>query len=421
MSVTITSSLTVALVSGTGVTFNAPVVNLISTDNVYDVNNPTQTLTDMINAISSAELVGSANINGNTVGNTTIYTVPTGEKFIPTSIVFALTGITGSGVGPVINTGFTATDYDDYIDSTITTRYELDNGAFFAAGSGYSIGNTLTLSGGTVVSNDFATVDVTSGPLVSVAVNAAGTVYTPGDTVTMAGGVPVTRAIVTVQTVKLVSATINAGGTGYGATQTFNVTVVGGTRTVVATVNVTSDGAGVVDTVNSVVGGSYTVLPSLTANAVTGGTGSGLTLDLVFGINTITITTAGEYTTEVSSFTQFATSGSGTGATFNTALYGILGYTVSNPGTYITLPSNHIATTGGSGTGATFDGDWVETAGNFLTVGTSGELIQFVDLANEGANFVYMTGGEVLKVRVAFASTFTTYTLKAFVFGFTFA
>jgi hypothetical protein len=48
MTVSITSSLKVALVSGTGVTFSAPVVNLISTDDVYNPANPAQTLTAML-------------------------------------------------------------------------------------------------------------------------------------------------------------------------------------------------------------------------------------------------------------------------------------------------------------------------------------------------------------------------------------
>jgi hypothetical protein len=131
----------------------------------------------------------------------------------------------------------------------------------------------------------------------------------------------------------------------------------------------------------------------------------------------------GEYTTTVTSFTQFATSGSGTGATFNNGLYGVLGNTISDPGDYTVLPSNHIATSGGGG--ATFDATWDTIAGPFLSIDTVGQLVTFDNFQatgdDSGANYTYMTGGEVLKVRVQFAATFTTYTMKVFVFGFTFS
>lgn len=426
MTVTITSSLRVALVSGTGVTFDAPVVNLISTDDVYDVNSPTDTLTDLLSAISTSKLVGSATVNGAAIGDTSVYTVPIGIKFIPTAIVFALTNAVGTGNGPVVNVGFTAPNYLDFIDSTRSSFYELLGGAVFAPGSGYAISDNLTLSGGTVESSDFAHITITSASLAALNVNAAGTGYAPGDTITLAGGVALTRGVVTVQTVKLVSATINVGGTGYGNAQTFTVTVAGGTHSSTAQISVTSDVSGVVTTINSVSqAGSYTVLPTLTANVATGGTGTGLTLDLVFGILTKTITTNGEYTTTTASFTQFSTTSvSGVGATFNGATFGLDAYTIADPGTYITFPSNHVATTGGAGTGASFDATWTITEGPFFNVDTAGQLVEFADFSatatNSGAGYVYMTPGEVLKVRVAFPAELSTYTMKVFVFGFTF-
>ncbi len=425
MSVSITSALRVALVSGTGVTFDAPLVSLVSTDDVYSPENPAITLTDLLNAISSTTLLGSATIDATTVGNTPIFTAPTNQKIIPTSILFALTAVSGSGNGPSINAGFTGTAYNDYIDSTDASRFVLSGGAFFAAGTGITIGEVLTFSGGTPISSDNATVTVSSASLVSLNLNAPGTIYVPGDTITLAGGVAITRGIVTVATVKLVSATIHAsgGGTGYdgGSPTTFNVTVAGGTHSAAATVNVTTNGSGVVSTINSVtVAGSYTVLPTaMTSNIATGddGThhGTGLLLDLVFGINTFTITTMGEYTTETTTFTQFATtSAAGTGATFNTAVFGALGYTISGLGSYSVVPSNHITLTGG--TGVNFDATWIDTAGMFADTNTLGQFIQVTDFGGS----VYMTGGDRLFIRVSFASTFATYTLKAFVFGYAF-
>lgn len=74
----------------------------------------------------------------------------------------------------------------------------------------------------------------------------------------------------TIVTYEVVSATIS-GGTGYGSTQTFNLTVITSDGT--AVLNVTSDAVGAVDTVNSVVdGGTFTGISAVTS--VSGGTGN---------------------------------------------------------------------------------------------------------------------------------------------------
>ncbi len=81
--------------------------------------------------------------------------------------------------------------------------------------------------------------------------------------------------------------TIAAGGTGYAASSTFNVTVAGGSVASggsASVVSVTTNSSGVVTTVNSVVtAGLYnnTGIPSST-NSPTGGTGSGLSLTLTY-------------------------------------------------------------------------------------------------------------------------------------------
>ena len=177
--------------------------------------------------------------------------------------------------------------------------------------------------------------------LASIALNAAGTGYTPLDTITLTSGTPVsvdTRAIVTVATTKVVSATIAAGGTGYGNAQTFAAVLVGGTGTP-AQLNVTSNAGGVITTINSVsVAGSYTVNPSLAGVATTGGAGTGFTANVVIGVATVTIANAGQYTAVATSATQGATQGNagagglGTGATFNTMTFSVDSVFISNPG-----------------------------------------------------------------------------------------
>jgi hypothetical protein len=77
--------------------------------------------------------------------------------------------------------------------------------------------------------------------------------------------------------------TIASGGTGYAASATFNLTTAGGTGTQ-AVVSVTTNGSGVVTTINSISNfGSWSVLPT-TPNTPTGGAGSGCTLNLSFAV-----------------------------------------------------------------------------------------------------------------------------------------
>lgn len=80
------------------------------------------------------------------------------------------------------------------------------------------------------------------------------------------------------------AATIANGGSGYANSSTFNVTIAGGTFSPnAAIVSVTTNGSGVVTTVNSIVNiGYYTVNPA-TPNSPSGGAGSGLQLNLTFG------------------------------------------------------------------------------------------------------------------------------------------
>ena len=72
---------------------------------------------------------------------------------------------------------------------------------------------------------------------------------------------------------------VNSGGT---ATYAVNdiLTAAGGTFTRAATFRVTTVNVGVITAVELVDPGEYTVLPSMTANAVTGGGGSAATMDL---------------------------------------------------------------------------------------------------------------------------------------------
>ena len=74
------------------------------------------------------------------------------------------------------------------------------------------------------------------------------------------------------------SVAIDGGGTGYAVNDI--LTAAGGTGPRSATFRVTGQAAGVINAVELVDPGEYRELPTLAANAVTGGSGSGATLDL---------------------------------------------------------------------------------------------------------------------------------------------
>jgi len=86
--------------------------------------------------------------------------------------------------------------------------------------------------------------------------------------------------------ITIASATLVNSGTGGTYAVNNILSVAGGTGTA-ATIKVLTVTAGKITTYQLLTVGSYTVAPSLTANAVTGGGGSGATFDLTLAINLI--------------------------------------------------------------------------------------------------------------------------------------
>lgn len=158
--------------------------------------------------------------------------------------------------------------------------------------------------------NDFVTV-------ASATVVQPGTVYIPGQTITLASQAASTPPVVTIATTQVVSATVNAAGSG-GTNGTQTVTGTTGTGTKF-TASVTVAGGAITAVLSITLRGSYSVNPtSLAAEPVTGGSVTGATLAVVMGVSTVTISTAGNaFFASTNGVTQSATSGSGTGATFN--------------------------------------------------------------------------------------------------------
>jgi hypothetical protein len=130
------------------------------------------------------------------------------------------------------------------------------------------------------------------GTVTAITRTSAGSAYTSQPTVaisapTTAGGV---QATATFTLTLAATPTVSAGGSGYTVGDV--LTIVGGTSTQTATVTVATVSAGAVATVTISNFGVYTVAPSNPAS-VTGGTGTGATFNLSFGILSATITNAG--------------------------------------------------------------------------------------------------------------------------------
>ena len=200
----------------------------------------------------------------------------------------------------------------------------------------------------------------------------AGTGFTSLPVISPTGGTltsgvsPADPAQAVATSLKVVSATINAPGTGVAINDTFNLTdgtlaVAGtyGNGTVTAGVNavLTVSSAQLVGLAINATGSSYAAGDTVTLAGGTSSVAAIITVDTVTAgaITTFHVSTPGTYTVETTTFTQASTSGSGTGATFKTAVWGAKGLTVSTPGGYTVPPTGNVWTNGtGTGTGLTF-------------------------------------------------------------------
>lgn len=161
-----------------------------------------------------------------------------------------------------------------------------------AGGTGYTVGDVLTLSGGTfTIAAQLIVTTVSSGVITAVRISQSG-VYTvtPSNPVSVSGGTGSSATFTMTfnssngwtlkrRTKKASSATVGSGGSGYtnGDTLTVPNTSAGGTAsTWTATVS-----AGAVTSVALVTAGNYHETPSNPA-ATTGGTGTGATLNVTY-------------------------------------------------------------------------------------------------------------------------------------------
>jgi hypothetical protein len=156
------------------------------------------------------------------------------------------------------------------------------------------------------------------GTVTAITRTASGSNYTSFPTIaisapTTAGGV---QATVSVAFMRPQNATIGAGGTGYTVNDV--LTIVGGTPTAgAATFTVTAVSGGVITAASPTNFATYSVLPTNPVS-VTGGTGSGATLNIAYGLSanpgSFTITNAGSGYVEQPTVTFSGGGGSGAAA-----------------------------------------------------------------------------------------------------------
>lgn len=168
---------------------------------------------------------------------------------------------------------------------------------------------TGTISNPTYVA---ATVKTDSATVVS-----AGTGYTVGNTLTVIGGTFTAASILTVASIKAVSVAASSGGTGYSVNDTITFSGAGYTTSLIITVTSIGGSGDVTGVLIAQAGqftGSVPINPATPTS--TSGSGLGATFNITWGINTVTVTTPGSYTVYPIN-PVVVTGGSGSGATFN--------------------------------------------------------------------------------------------------------
>lgn len=160
------------------------------------------------------------------------------------------------------------------------------------------------------------------GQVASVTVTSPGTGFTARPTVTFTGGGSVTDTATAQATATLVGATVVTGGQNYrpGDLITINTSGAAGHLIIgrfrVATVNTNQSNTVLTLTINSA--GSYTTLPTEILNNQTintSGVGSGLILNLAFGVEKVTMVSNGEGYTATPTVVIAGTGGTGVTAT----------------------------------------------------------------------------------------------------------
>lgn len=199
-----------------------------------------------------------------------------------------------------------------------STRLEANNLFNNTTADAYITGATVGSYGVSVAEMN----DGVIGQVASVTVTTAGSGYTVRPTANLVGGGPSASGATAQATAKIVSGTVFVGGTDYapGDVVTINTTGAAGATTS-ATFNVLTVNAAASNTVLTIsinTAGAFTTLPTRIANndvSNTTGVGTGLRINLSFGVLAVTMTANGINYTSVPTVTFGGAGGSGSVAT----------------------------------------------------------------------------------------------------------
>lgn len=156
------------------------------------------------------------------------------------------------------------------------------------------------------------------GQVASVVVSSPGSGFTVRPTVGFVGGGQQVTTAVATATAKVVAVSLGGGaaaaGANYGAGDVVTIDTTGAAgASATANVNVlTVNASGSVLTLSINTAGSFTTLPTTKANNITvGGNGTGLLVNLLFGVNTVTVTGNGAGYSGIPTVTFGGAGGSG--------------------------------------------------------------------------------------------------------------
>lgn len=236
------------------------------------------------------------------------------------------------------------------------------------AGTGFDELPIIAPTGGTLTAGVTpavpAIVRATSIKMISATVGAPGAGVAVSDTFNLVGGslaaagpagngtgTPGVASKVTATNIQVVSAVVNAAGTG-GTPGAVTITGTTGTGTKWQGTATISAGGALTGPITITVPGNYTVTPTLAGDAITGGSLSGATCTLVMGALTLSVATAGGYATAPPAGAATAdVVGTGTGVTV-TGVFGLGSAVIDESGNYSAAPSWTVTGADGNGTGA---------------------------------------------------------------------
>jgi hypothetical protein len=287
---------------------------------------------------------------------------------------------TDASRAPVLSVQGTDTNISQVFQSKGTGAIDLVAGS---SGVNISNGGTVTAITRTVIGNNYTSA-------LTAAISAP----------TTAGGVQAT-----VNTFIFAStATLASGGTGYTLNDV--LTVVGGTaQTVAATFTVTGVSGGVITSVSSLNFASYLTPPTNSAS-VTGGTGSGATLNVIYGFAGCIITNAGSGYVEQPTVTFSGGGGSGAAAYATVGS----GTTVRSLGSTMSFNTPNGETFRVSDSGATASAYWnaIASGSNAILRGVGGASNVQVQ-SNSTGGILFGTNSGVAQLAVSHTASAVNY------------